>query len=106
MTGISDLQTVFGADTRATGNDDSVSLAAGVKAAGTEISTDASDNSHRGMDQTVVSSTGGAMLQAMGTSDVRADKVASLQAAIANGTYNVSSADVAHKLINTMLSKG
>jgi negative regulator of flagellin synthesis FlgM len=46
------------------------------------------------------------MLQAMGTSDVRLNKVASLQAAITAGSYSVSSEDVAGKLIDSMLGKG
>ena len=100
MTGISDLQTVFGATTRAT-DGDAVSLSATNKQVPAAV-----DQSLTGMDQTVVSLAGGAMLQAMGTSDVRADKVASLQAAIASGIYNVSSGDVADKLINSMLGKG
>ena len=35
--------------------------------------------------------------------DVRAEKVASVQAALAAGTYNVSSSEVAGKLIDHML---
>lgn len=55
-------------------------------------------------DQTVkVSTAAGALAQITGQSDVRTDKVAQLQAAIANGTYNVSSTDVADKLIESML---
>jgi negative regulator of flagellin synthesis FlgM len=55
-------------------------------------------------DQTVkVSSTAGALAQITGQSDVRSEKVAQLQAAIAGGTYNVSSTDVANKLIESML---
>jgi negative regulator of flagellin synthesis FlgM len=37
------------------------------------------------------------------SSDVRLDKVASLQAAIANGTYSVSSGQVADKIITSLL---
>lgn len=55
-------------------------------------------------DQTVkVSTTAGALAQITGQSDVRTEKVAQLQAAIASGTYNVSSSDVADKLIDSML---
>ena len=39
---------------------------------------------------------------ALRTSDVRVDKVDSLQRAIASGTYNVSSSDLANKLIDTL----
>jgi negative regulator of flagellin synthesis FlgM len=37
------------------------------------------------------------------SSDVRSEKVASLQQAIASGTYNVSSGDVADKIITSLL---
>ncbi len=54
-------------------------------------------------DLTDLSSTGELVAQALGGSDVRTDKVATLQQAIANGSYNVSSADVADKLIQSLL---
>lgn len=54
-------------------------------------------------DQTSLSSTGGLVSQALETSDIRAAKVASLQQAIGAGTYNVSSSDVADKIIQSLL---
>jgi anti-sigma28 factor (negative regulator of flagellin synthesis) len=38
----------------------------------------------------------------MSLSGARLEKVATIRAAIANGTYHVSSADLAQKLIHTM----
>lgn len=54
-------------------------------------------------DQTNLSSTGGMIARALEGSDVRTDKVAALQQAIASGTYNVSSSDVAGKMIDSLL---
>jgi negative regulator of flagellin synthesis FlgM len=54
-------------------------------------------------DKTNLSSTGGLVAQALATSDVRSSKVASLQQAIGDGTYSVSSSDVAGKLIQSLL---
>jgi negative regulator of flagellin synthesis FlgM len=54
-------------------------------------------------DQANLSSTGGLVAQALEGSDIRATKVASLQQAIATGTYNVSSSDVADKIIQSLL---
>jgi negative regulator of flagellin synthesis FlgM len=54
-------------------------------------------------DQTVLSSAAGAIAQALGGSDVRSEKVAALQQAIASGSYNVSSSDVAGKMIHSLL---
>jgi negative regulator of flagellin synthesis FlgM len=54
-------------------------------------------------DQTNLSSTGGIVAHALETSDVRSTKVASLQQAIAAGSYNVSSSDVADKVIKALL---
>jgi negative regulator of flagellin synthesis FlgM len=54
-------------------------------------------------DTTSVSSTGGLVAAALSTPDVRLDKVAALQTAIANGSYNVSSADVASKVVDSLL---
>jgi flagellar biosynthesis anti-sigma factor FlgM len=54
-------------------------------------------------DQTNLSSAGGMMAQALSGSDVRSDKVAALQQAIASGSYNVSSSDVAGKMIDSLM---
>jgi len=42
--------------------------------------------------------------QALDGSDIRSTKVAALQQAIAAGNYNVSSSDVADKIIQSLLS--
>ena len=55
-------------------------------------------------DSTSISSTSGLIAQALGGSDVRADKVSALQQSIAAGTYNVSSSDVASKIVDSLLS--
>lgn len=54
-------------------------------------------------DRTNLSSAGGMISQALAGSDVRSDKVAALQQTIASGTYNVSSSDVAGKMIESLL---
>ena len=54
-------------------------------------------------DEANLSSTGGIVAQALGGSDVRTGKVAALQQAIADGSYNVSSSDVAKKMIQSLL---
>jgi|GEM_PF-3195357 len=54
-------------------------------------------------DQTNLSSTAGLVAQALESSDTRSAKVASLQQAIAAGTYNVPSSDVADKIIQSLL---
>jgi negative regulator of flagellin synthesis FlgM len=55
------------------------------------------------LDQADLSSAGGVVTQALKSSDIRSEKVASLQQAIAAGTYNVSSSDVADKIIEGLL---
>jgi len=101
MTGITDLNTVFNSPTRVADSDaDTPTLN------NQNPISDAANHSLLAMDQTVVSSTGDAMLQAMATSDVRTDKVASLQASIASGAYNISSSDIATKLLTSMLGRG
>jgi negative regulator of flagellin synthesis FlgM len=54
-------------------------------------------------DEANLSSAGSFVSQALGGSDIRADKVASLQQTIAAGSYNVSSSDVAGKIIQSLL---
>ncbi len=54
-------------------------------------------------DQTNLSSTAGLVAQVLESSDIRSAKVASLQQAIATGTYSVSSSDVADKIIQSLL---
>lgn len=55
------------------------------------------------VDQTNLSSTSGLVAQALEGSDTRSAKVASLQQAIAAGSYSVSSSDVADKMIQSLL---
>jgi negative regulator of flagellin synthesis FlgM len=55
------------------------------------------------VDQTNLSSTAGLVAQALSGSDTRSEKVASLQQAIAAGSYSVSSSDVADKMIQSLL---
>lgn len=54
-------------------------------------------------DQAHVSGAATLVSQAVSVSDVRSEKVQSIQAAIASGTYSVSASDVAHSLIHQML---
>ena len=51
-------------------------------------------------DQARVSTTASAVSQALRTEDVRHEKVASLQAAIANGSYQVPASEIADKILN------
>ncbi|MDE1161724.1 MAG: flagellar biosynthesis anti-sigma factor FlgM [Acidobacteriaceae bacterium] len=106
MTGINNLQSLFGAtqssstalvDTTATR---SVATAQSTTAvAGNALSEQAST------DQTVaLSSAGNALSQVGKEDDVNTAKVAQLQAAIAAGTYNVSSSDVADKMMQSILN--
>ncbi len=54
-------------------------------------------------DQATFSSAGSEVSQTAGGTEVRMDKVASIQAALAAGTYNVSASDVASKVVDSML---
>ena len=54
-------------------------------------------------DEANLSSTGSFVSQALEGSDVRSEKVASLQQAIATGSYSVPSSDVADKIIQSLL---
>lgn len=54
-------------------------------------------------DQTTLSLASKLITTALAGSDVRTEKVASLQKAIASGSYNVSSSDVADKLLTSLL---
>jgi flagellar biosynthesis anti-sigma factor FlgM len=77
----------------------------------TKPATDAVSGTDRGTvtrtsapeDQANLSSTGGVMAQALEGSDVRLSKVTALQQAIASGNYKVSSADVAEKMVDSLL---
>jgi negative regulator of flagellin synthesis FlgM len=54
-------------------------------------------------DEAKLSSTGELVARALSTPDVRTAKVEALQKAIADGSYNVSSSDVAGKMIDSLL---
>lgn len=56
-----------------------------------------------GSDQAHLSGAAALASHAASISDVRTEKVQSVQSAIANGTYHVSSADVATSLMSHML---
>lgn len=99
MTGIGNLQTVFGGAAAAGTEETSANRAAGSQ---NLSSADAALTALAGKDQTVVSSTAGVLRQGLDVDDVRPDRVASLKAAIDSGTYHVSSADIADKLISSL----
>ncbi len=100
MTGLNGLGT-----TSAIGslNLNSTSSATETTAAVAKASSASAANTGAVTDQASVSSTGGLVAQALNTSDVRSDKVAALQSAIASGSYQVSSADVASKIVDSLL---
>ncbi len=54
------------------------------------------------VDQAVISSTSGLLSQALSASDVRLHRVLPIQQAIASGSYDVSSSDVADKVISSL----
>jgi negative regulator of flagellin synthesis FlgM len=56
-------------------------------------------------DQTNLSSVGELVAHALEGSDVRTEKVAALQQAIASGSYDVSSAKVADRMIQSLLEQ-
>ena len=56
-------------------------------------------------DRTEVSTAASLAHQAMSVPDVRMDKVAAIQQALANGSYQVSAADVAGKLVRKMMGE-
>ena len=57
-------------------------------------------------DRATFSSAASEVSQAASGEDVRADKVAGVQAALAAGTYNVPASAVASKVVDSMLSDG
>ncbi len=71
--------------------------------AAAQTATSTASASSLASDQASLSTAGALVAQALSGSDVRSDKVASLQQSIAAGTYNVSSSDVADKLIGALL---
>ena len=58
-----------------------------------------------GSDQAAFSSAGSEVSQMAGAMEVRMDKVASIQAALEAGTYKVSAAAVASKVVDSMLRR-
>jgi negative regulator of flagellin synthesis FlgM len=54
-------------------------------------------------DSATVSNAGSEVALTAADSDVRLDKVANVQAALASGTYNVPTSEVASKMVDAML---
>lgn len=63
-----------------------------------------SGTSALGSDRATLSSAGNEVQLTAGEDGVRTDKVAGVQAALAAGTYNISPAAVATKMVDSMLS--
>jgi flagellar biosynthesis anti-sigma factor FlgM len=103
LDGISTLATSLGSLNGSVNGTSSAAAAAAAAAnsAKTEKSAEASPAAVK--DQPSVSSTGGLVAQALNTSDVRQEKVSALQSAIASGSYNVPSSEVASKIVDSLL---
>jgi negative regulator of flagellin synthesis FlgM len=69
-------------------------------------SSPATTTSALNSDRATVSSAGSEVSSALGDSDVRMDKVAGVQAALAAGTYNVPPSAVASKMVDSMMAAG
>lgn len=63
----------------------------------------ASQGGALGADRATLSSAASEMAQAAGDDGVRADKVSSIQGALAAGTYSVSALAVASKIVDAMI---
>lgn len=103
LNGIGSPQQIFNAtEAAALGNTSSATKteksAALESAAAQDIMSSAS-----AFDRASLSANAVLMAQALSGSDVRTDRVAGLQQSIAAGTYNVSSSDVADKVISALL---
>lgn len=82
-----------------------VSQASPVSAVQPQQQTASSGIANNIQDRTEVSTAASLAHQAMSVPDVRMDKVAAIQQALANGTYQVSPADVADKLVRQMMGE-
>ena len=78
----------------------------GAAPAATQGKTGAADSSSLGADRATLSSAASEVAQSAGDDGVRAEKVSSIQAAVASGTYSVPASAVASKLVDAMLSGG
>ena len=74
------------------------------KNANTGVETAAKINGVVASDKARLSTASSLVSLAISGSDVRSEKIAPLQAAIAAGTYHVSSSDVANKVIHSLLN--
>lgn len=97
--GIGNLQQVHGSITPATTQPASQA----VETANAPKRQDVSAAHAQPTDKANLSSTSGMIAHALEGSDVRTDKVAALQQAIASGSYQVSSSQVAGKMIDSLL---
>jgi negative regulator of flagellin synthesis FlgM len=102
MESISALSSVLGGLNPA-GNTNPVESVDEISAASGAATVKSLPVNQQAADQANVSSVGGLVAQVSATSDVRTEKVAQLQAAIASGSYHVSSEDVASKIVEHLL---
>lgn len=76
--------------------------AEGIAERGTPVTGQKAGEASEAAETTSLTSAAVALSESAGASDVRIDKVASMQAALASGDYQINSTDVAAKLIEHM----
>jgi negative regulator of flagellin synthesis FlgM len=103
LSGIGSPQQVFDASEAAALGNTSGAAKTEKSAALVSGAVEGGTGSGSSVDRTSLSANAVLMAQALSGSDVRTDKVAALQQSIAAGTYNVSSSDVADKVISALL---